>query len=216
MRKNCTTPMNRKDHWNQVYQTKAPDDVSWFQTRPAISLKLIEATGISKDQGVIDVGGGASVLVDCLLDAGFTKLAVLDISAAALEHAKQRLTARAGSVEWFEADVTRFNPPQRFCLWHDRAVFHFLTDKTDREKYVQTLKQTLTSDGHAIMATFAIDGPLKCSGLDVARYDAPRICAELGAGFRLVEQADETHVTPWDAQQKFSYFRFARNATVRP
>ena len=208
--------MNRKEHWNQVYQAKAPDDVSWFQTRPAISLKLIEATGIGKDKGIIDVGGGASVLVDFLLDAGFTKLAVLDISAAALEHAKQRLGASAGNVEWFEADVTGFNPPHRFGLWHDRAVFHFLTDKADRQKYVQTLKRTLTPDGHVILATFATGGPLKCSGLDVARYDAPGICAELGAGFRLVEQVDETHVTPWDTRQKFSGFRFARNAAALP
>lgn len=208
--------MNRKEHWNQVYQTKAPDDVSWFQTRPAISLNLVEAAGIGKDEGIIDVGGGASILVDFLLDAGFTKLAVLDISAAALEHAKQRLGARAGSVEWVEADVTGFNPSRRFNLWHDRAVFHFLTDKADRQKYVQTLKRTLTPDGHVIIATFAIDGPVKCSGLDVARHEARSICAELGAGFQLMEQLDETHVTPWSSEQKFSYFRFARNAGALP
>jgi len=201
--------LNQKEHWNQVYQTKAPDDVSWFQTRPAISLKLIEAAGIGKDEGIIDVGGGASVLVDFLLDAGFTKLAMLDISAAALQHAKQRLGARAGKIEWFEADVTAFNPPHRFNLWHDRAVFHFLTDKADRQKYVQTLKRTLAPDGHIIIATFAIDGPLKCSGLDVARHDAQSISAELGAGFELLEQVDETHFTPWSSEQKFSYFRFA-------
>lgn len=208
--------MNRKEHWNQVYQTKTPDDVSWFQTRPASSLKLVEAAGIGKDEGIIDVGGGASILVDFLLDAGFTKLAVLDISAAALEHAKQRLGARAGSVEWVEADVTGFNPSRRFNLWHDRAVFHFLTDKADRQKYVQTLKRTLTPDGHVIIATFAIDGPVKCSGLDVAGHDARSICAELGAGFQLMEQVDETHVTPWSTEQKFSYFRFARTAAALP
>jgi SAM-dependent methyltransferase len=204
--------MNRKDHWNQVYQTKAPDDVSWFQTRPAISLKLIAASGVGKDAGVIDVGGGASVLVDFLLDAGFTKLAVLDISAAALEHARQRLAKRASLVEWCEADVTTFNPPRRFGLWHDRAVFHFLTDKTDRQKYVEALKRTLVPAGRVIIATFAVDGPLKCSGLEVARYDAPSICAELGADFQLVEQASETHVTPWNTEQKFSYFRFVRTS----
>ena len=124
--------------------------------------------------------------------------------------------ARAGKVEWFEADVTGFNPPHRFGLWHDRAVFHFLTDKVDREKYVQTLKRTLTTDGHVIIATFAADGPLKCSGLDVARYDAPGICAELGAGFQLLEKVDETHLTPWSSEQKFSYFHFARNAAALP
>lgn len=208
--------MNRKEHWNQVYQTKAPDDVSWFQARPASSLKLVEAAGIGKDERIIDVGVGASVLVDFLLDAGFTKLAVLDISAAALEHAKQRLGPRAGRVEWFEADVTAFSPPRQFKLWHDRAVFHFLTDQADREKYVQKLKRTVTPHGHVIIATFAIDGPAKCSGLDVARHDANSICAALGAGFHLMEQVDESHVTPWSSEQKFSYFRFTRNATALP
>ena len=208
--------MNRKEHWNQVYQTKAPADVSWFQTRPGISLKLIEAAGISKNEGIIDVGGGASVLVDFLLDAGFGRLAVLDISAAALEHARQRLGSRASSVGWFEADVTTFNPPRRFGLWHDRAVFHFLTDQADRLKYAQALKETITPAGHVVIATFAMDGPVKCSGLDVSRHDARSICAELGAEFQLLEQVDEIHVTPWSSEQKFSYFRFARNAGALP
>lgn len=208
--------MDRKEHWDQVYQTKAPDDVSWFQTRPAFSLKLIEATGVGKDQGIIDVGGGASVLVDFLLDARFTNLAVLDISTAALEHARRRLDARAGYVEWFEADVTEFRAPQPFYVWHDRAVFHFLTEKTDRRKYVQTLKRALTPGGHVIIAAFAIDGPPKCSGLDVARYDSAGICAELGGEFQLLEQLDETHVTPWHTEQKFSYFHFARKAAPLP
>jgi ubiquinone/menaquinone biosynthesis C-methylase UbiE len=203
--------MNRKEHWEKVYQTKATDDVSWFQTRPAISLKLIEAAGTGKDQGVIDVGGGASVLVDCLLDAGYRQLAVLDISAAALEHARRRLGNRADAVEWQEADVTTFQAARQFGLWHDRAVFHFLTDKADRQRYVETLKRTLTPSGQAVIASFAIDGPLKCSGLEVARYDAAAIGAELGAGFALVEQVDETHTTPWATEQKFSYFRFKRH-----
>ena len=189
-------PMNLKGHWNHVYQTKEHDDVSWYQSRPATSLQLIEACGVGKQEGIIDVGGGASVLVDFLLDAGFTRLAVLDISATALTYAKERLGARAGDVEWFEADVTGFTSPHCFNLWHDRAVFHFLTDKADRQKYVQTLKRTLTPDGHVIIATFAIDGPLKCSGLEVARYDASAIAAELGKGFCLLEQVDETHATP--------------------
>jgi SAM-dependent methyltransferase len=208
--------MNVQEHWNQVYQAKAPNDVSWFQMRPANSLKLIEASSVGKDADIIDVGGGASALVDFLLDAGFSKLAVLDISAAALEHARQRLGRRAGLVQWCEADVTTFIPPRRFGLWHDRAVFHFLTDKADREKYVQTLRRTLVPAGQMIIATFAIDGPLKCSGLDVSRYDATSISAELGADFQILEQVDETHVTPWSAEQKFSYFRFARNAAARP
>jgi SAM-dependent methyltransferase len=209
-------PINLKEHWDHVYQTKEHDDVSWYQSCPATSLKLIAVCGVGKQEGIIDVGGGASVLVDLLLDAGFTRLAVLDISAAALAHAKERLGACASDVEWFEADVTGFTSPHCFNLWHDRAAFHFLTDKADRQKYVQTLKRTLTPDGHVIIATFAIDGPLKCSGLEVMRYDASAIAAELGEGFRLLEQVDETHTTPWGAEQEFSYFRFARSATATP
>lgn len=206
--------MNREVHWNKVYQTKPPDDVSWFQSRPEISLKLIEACGVGKADGIIDVGGGASTLVDCLLDAGFSNLAVLDISAAALEHAKQRLDARAAAVEWIAADVTKFGAPRRFALWHDRAVFHFLTDQTDRRNYVNVLKRTLAEQGHVIIATFAIDGPTQCSGLDVCRYDAGKICGELGSSFRLVEQVDETHITPWQTEQRFSYFRFVRTSAA--
>jgi SAM-dependent methyltransferase len=206
--------MNRKEHWNQVYQTKAPDDVIWYQTRPTTSLQLIEASGVAKDRGVIDVGAGASALVDFLLDAGFTSLAVLDISAAALQHARQRLGVRAAGVEWFEADVTEFSPPHRFGLWHDRAVFHFLTDPADRRRYVETMSRALAPDGHVIIATFAIEGPLKCSGLDVARYDAAALAVELGAGFRLREQVDEIHVTPWSTEQRFNFFRFARVGTA--
>ena len=202
--------MNRTEHWNHVYQTKPPDDVSWFQTRPATSLGLIEACGVGKGDGIIDVGGGVSVLVDFLLDAGYSKLAVLDISAAALDHAKGRLGARADAVDWFAVDVTTFVPTRQFGLWHDRAVFHFLTDKADRQKYVEAMKRTLTPDGHAVIATFATDGPEKCSGLAVSRYDGPAISAELGAGFQLLEQVNETHVTPWKTEQRFSYFRFAR------
>jgi SAM-dependent methyltransferase len=206
--------MNRQEHWNQVYQTKGPREVSWYQTRPGASLRLIEASGVGRDEGIIDVGGGASVLVDFLLDAGFRKLAVLDISAAALEHARQRLGEPAREVAWFEADVTEFNAPQRFGLWHDRAVFHFLTDKADRLKYLKTLTRTLSLDGQVVIATFALGGPLRCSGLEVARYDAPSICAELGEGFELLDQVAETHVTPWGAEQKFSYFRFARKSNA--
>ena len=205
--------MNRTDHWNHVYQTKPPDDVSWFQTRPATSLGLIKACGVGKGDGIIDVGGGASVLVDFLLDAGYSQVAVLDISAAALDHAKGRLGARADAVDWFPADVTTFVPPRQFGLWHDRAVFHFLTEKDDRQKYVDTMKRTLTQDGHAVIATFATDGPEKCSGLSVCRYDAPAISGELSAEFQLLEQVKETHVTPWNTEQRFNYFRFARRET---
>lgn len=201
--------MNRQEHWNQVYQTKATNDVSWYQRRPDISLALIAASGLGKDAGVIDVGGGASTLVDFLLDDAYTPLAVLDISAQALAHSRARLGPRAASVDWFEADVTSFESPRRFGLWHDRAVFHFLTAPEDRRGYVATLKRTLQPGGAVIIATFALDGPPKCSGLEVMRYDESSLLAELGPGFRLEETRRETHVTPWESEQRFSYFRLA-------
>jgi SAM-dependent methyltransferase len=202
--------MNRKEHWNQVYETSAPGDVSWHQTSPASSLNLIAAAAITSDQGVIDVGGGTSVLVDCLLDAGFTQMAVLDVSGVALALTRRRLGARAAAVHWFEADATEFRPPMRFALWHDRAVFHFLTASAERARYVESLKASLVPGGHVIIATFALDGPAKCSGLEVARYDAVGMGAELGAEFCFREQLDETHRTPWQTEQHFSYFRFQR------
>lgn len=204
--------MNRKDHWNRVYRTNAPDDVSWFQAHPTVSLDLIEAAGIAKSDPILDVGGGASLLVDCLLDAGYQKVAVLDISAAAIELARLRLGGRAEPVEWFEADVTEFVSPHPFTLWHDRAAFHFLTGSDDQARYVKALMRALAPGGQAIIGTFATDGPTQCSGLDVARYDAPRLCEVLGREFRLAEQRDETHRTPWNSEQRFSFFRLVRES----
>ena len=200
--------MNRQEHWDQVYRTKGPQEVSWYQRRPDLSLALIAASDIGKDDGIVDVGGGASTLVDCLLEAGYGRLAVLDLSAAALAHARARLGKRAANIEWFEADVTTFDPPHRFGLWHDRAVFHFLTEAKDRRKYVATLRRTLQPGGTVILATFATDGPPKCSGLDVVRYDEPSILEELGEEFSLLEVRRETHLTPWESEQRFIYFRF--------
>ena len=205
--------MDRRDHWNRVYQTKTPDNVSWYQRRPHVSLALVAASGVGKDAGIIDVGGGASVLVDHLLDLDYTNLAVLDLSGAALDASRSRLGARAAAVEWFEADVTSFEPPHRYALWHDRAVFHFLTDADDRARYVTTLRKALQPNGAVIVATFAPDGPPKCSGLDVVRYDELSISAELGDEFQLREVRRETHVTPGKAEQRFNYFRFSSAAT---
>ena len=200
--------MNRQAHWNEVYRTKGAQDVSWFQTEPALSLELIKAAQVSADGGVLDVGGGASVLVDRLLDAGWSQLGVLDISAEALALARARRGARAGRVEWFEADITSFQPPHRFALWHDRAVFHFLTEAADRCAYVAALKRTLMPGGAVIIATFASDGPPQCSGLDVMRYDERTLSAELGADFALREVRNETHRTPWNTEQRFICCRF--------
>ena len=202
--------MERRAHWNQVYATRAADEVGWFQRRPELSLELIAAAGIRKDAGIIDVGGGASTLVDRLLDLGYTTLAVLDIAGAALNVSRTRLGARAAAVEWFEADVTAFEPPRRFGLWHDRAVFHFLTDAQDRTRYVATLRRTLQPDGAVVIATFAPDGPPRCSGLEVMRHDERSIGAELGAEFEFRELRRETHRTPMQTEQRFIYCRFER------
>ena len=204
--------MDRKAHWEHIYQDKLPINVSWYQAEPELSLALIRGTGVASAAPIIDVGGGASVLVDRLLAAGFEKLAVLDISAAAIQHARTRLGKLANRVTWYEADVTAFAPPHAFELWHDRAVFHFLTDREDRKRYVRALKEAVVPDGHVIIAAFAIGGPKKCSGLEIVQYDAARLCDELGGEFELLETRDEMHITPAHAEQKFSFFRFIRKS----
>ncbi len=202
--------MNRKAHWDEVYSNKSPLEVSWYQKEPALSLQLIENTGISTHAAIIDIGGGASILVDRLNERGYQHLAVLDISGNALAYAKKRLASAADHIEWFESDITVFQSPHQFDLWHDRAVFHFLTAATDRERYVETLQRTLKPGGHLIMAAFAIGGPSKCSGLDIVQYDAEKLLAELGSDFTLLEENSETHTTPSDKAQQFAYFRFVK------
>jgi ubiquinone/menaquinone biosynthesis C-methylase UbiE len=196
-----------KDHWEQVYQNKSPLAVSWFQQKPVLSLELIQHTGIVKSSALIDIGGGASTLVDHLLEEGYRNISVLDISSNALSHAQQRLGPRANSVQWIVADITAFKASLKYQVWHDRAVFHFLTDAVDRSAYVAVLKQSLLPGGHVIIAAFAIGGPLKCSGLDIVQYDANKLCTELGTDFELVEETGELHTTPDGRQQKFGYFR---------
>lgn len=203
--------MNRKAHWNQVYSNKSPLEVSWYQKEPALSLHLIETTGISTDAAIIDIGGGASILVDRLNERGYKHLAVLDISGNALAYAKKRLAATE-QIEWFESDITAFQSPHQFDLWHDRAVFHFLTTAADREHYVETLQHTLKPGGHLIMAAFAIGGPSKCSGLDIVQYDAEKLLTELGSNFMLLEECSESHITPAGKEQIFAYFRFIKKS----
>ena len=201
---------DRKTHWDKVYQNKSSLDVSWYQKEPLLSLELIRGAQLAHDEPIIDVGGGASVLVDYLCREGFTNLAVLDISEKALSCAKQRLGDLAQDIEWYESDITQFEAPHPFSLWHDRAVFHFLTDASDRKAYVKVLKQTLLPSGCLIIAAFAIGGPEKCSGLDTVQYDSAKITAELGDEFTLVETRNELHITPTNHAQKFMYFRFIR------
>ena len=202
--------LNRKQHWENVYEGKNPLEVSWYQGTPVNSLRLIQNTGIPHSAAMIDVGGGASLLVDHLLERGYENLSVLDISGSALQAAQKRLGEQASLVKWYEADVTTFAPPHPFTLWHDRAVFHFLTEPRDQEKYVRTLKAALPSGGHIVLAAFAIGGPEKCSGLDIVQYDAPGLLAVLGDDFELLETVQESHVTPANSIQEFSYFRLRR------
>ena len=202
---------DRKEHWEAVYRNKSPLEVSWYQQEPTLSLSLINGVSVPLDAPVIDIGGGASMLVDKLSDAGFTNISVLDVSGAALAHAKQRLAHKANAVHWYEQDVTCFEPPHRFLIWHDRAVFHFLTRSEDRKNYVDVLERSLLPGGHIIIMTFAIGGPEKCSGLDIVQYDADKLTTELGAGFELLETGFEVHLTPSGNQQKFVYFRLVKS-----
>lgn len=201
---------SRKTHWENVYLAKSPRELSWYQEVPSISLQLIHDAELDLDEPIIDIGGGASSLVDHLLNAGHTSLAVLDLSAHALDRARERLGERASEVGWFEEDVTYFEPPQQYSLWHDRAVFHFLTDAGDRQRYLDTLKRALKPNGHVVIGTFAVGGPSKCSGLDIVQYDASKLMAELGDGFKLLEERTETHITPAKNEQKFAYFHLLR------
>ena len=198
--------MENKTHWEQIYHIKEATQVSWYQLHPSLSLKYIQNTGISKSGHIIDVGGGASTLVDHLLDDGFQQVTVLDISAAALEVVQQRLGQRAGSVTWLEADITQTTlPHHEYDIWHDRAVFHFLTEPQGRQRYVDTVREAVRPGGHVIVATFASDGPERCSGLEVVRYDPQSLHSEFGADFELLDSTHEEHHTPFGTEQKFIY-----------
>ena len=204
--------MERREHWENIHATKASDEVSWFEVNPQISFDLIES--VSPERGsVIDVGGGQSFLVDKLLSAGYERVAVLDISSAALESTKERLAEQAGGVAWIHADVTKATDLGTFDVWHDRAVFHFLTDDSDRRAYVDRLTQTLPIGGHFVIGTFGIGGPEKCSGLEIRQYDAEIMQATLGSHFELVRTLDHVHVTPADKEQEFFFGVFRRSQT---
>jgi len=201
--------MTSKTHWENVYSTKAAYSVSWFQPHATLSMQLIRGTGIDHDAAIIDVGGGASILVDDLLAKGYTNLLVLDWSLAALDAAQSRLGSSANRVHWLEADITAaILPTNNYHVWHDRAVFHFLTSREDRRAYVDLVLQSVKSGGHVIIAAFAEDGPTQCSGLPVMRYSVPALQAEFGARFTLLHSQQELHSTPFKTTQKFNYCHF--------
>jgi len=202
--------MTVKQHWDTVYATKGERDISWFEASPVVSLELIEATGLADQTCVLDVGGGESRLVDALLARGVTCIAVLDVAHEALVRAQARLGDKARDVDWIQADVTGAWSWKEVDIWHDRAVFHFLTERADRDSYKARLAKMLKPGGSAILATFAPDGPEKCSGLPVARYSPETRSSELGDVFVLVDARRHTHTTPWGTLQAFQYSRFVR------
>ena len=202
--------MDTKQHWEHIYRTKAERDVSWFEALPAVSLRMIEAAGIDPDTCVIDIGGGDSHLVDTLAAHGLDCLAVLDVSGAALQRARTRLGNVAERLILIEADVASEWSLKPMDIWHDRAVFHFLTGVDDRARYCDHLRQILKVGGNVIIATFALDGPESCSGLPVMRYSPETLSEELGDGFRLVGAEAYDHHTPWGSTQLFQYSRLVR------
>ncbi|WP_372524168.1 class I SAM-dependent methyltransferase [Sulfuricaulis sp.] len=198
--------MSDKSHWEKIYTNKRPAEVSWHQTHLEKSRELIRATGVGHDAKIIDVGGGASTLVDDLLADGFRHITVMDISPTAIQSAQARLGARAREIVWLEADATRGSlPAHHYDVWHDRAVFHFLTDAKDRRRYVDNVSHALKPGGYVIVATFGPNGPLKCSGLDIVRYTSEQLHAEFGEDFQLLRSAVEDHVTPAGKHQEFVY-----------
>lgn len=192
-------------HWNDVYATKADDEVSWFQARPERSLALIREAAPDRASSVIDIGAGTSRLLDALLSEGYRDLTALDISQTALDRLRRRLGPAGEPVEWIAADITKWLPERQWDVWHDRAVFHFLTGTADQDAYIAALSGGLRPGGTAIIATFALDGPEKCSGLPVQRYSGATLADRLGEGFRLISETPEVHVTPRGAVQKFAY-----------
>ena len=198
-----------KKHWETVYETKDPNQVSWTQETPKTSLAFIHSFGLPKTAKLIDIGGGDSKLVDFLLDEGFEDITILDISAKALDKAKQRLGDSADKVKWIVSDVTEFEPATTFDLWHDRATFHFLTTKEQIAKYVNIARKAVK--GYLTISTFSDDGPEKCSGLDIKRYNEETLASELQNGFDKIRCITEDHVTPFNTKQNFLFCSFKRN-----
>ena len=201
---------DRKKHWNRVYEKNLPNEVGWYQDYPKMSLKLIAITEIGADGSIIDIGGGTSKLPGILLDQGYKRLTVLDISGKSIEKAKIQLAENSNRITWIEADVTKFNFKEKFDVWHDRAVFHFLTEVEGRKGYINSLNQALRLNGHLVIGTFGLDAPPKCSGLPVVRYEPETLHHELGNNFDLAETFFENHVTPSGVRQKFIFCRFIK------
>lgn len=198
-------------HWEKVYQSQKPDKVSWYKPHLDLSLDILTHAGLKPSSHIIDVGAGASTLVDDLIKLGVKAVTVLDVSGEALAVSKARLGKQADEIEWVETDITQAKLRKEYYdIWHDRAVFHFLTDAEDRRRYIAGMTEALKPNGQLVMATFSLQGPPRCSGLDVVRHSPETLQVELGNGFRLVESLEEEHRTPFNTVQKFIYCRFQR------
>lgn len=198
----------RKEHWENVYNTKTPKQVSWTQQKPDTSLTLIESCKLEKSAPIIDIGGGDSQLVDHLLELGFRDITVLDISGKALERAKERLGEKAKLVAWIESDITEFEPNRSYSIWHDRATFHFLTEKKEINRYNEIVTGCVTNN--VLIGTFSVNGPLKCSGLEISQYDSKSLNSQFKPAFELQDSFTEDHTTPFDTKQNFVFGRFSR------
>jgi len=201
---------NRKDHWENIYQTKGQQEVSWYQAKPETSLNFIVNSGLPLTAKIIDVGGGDGFLVDCLLELGYTDITVLDISVAAIEKAKARLGHKASDVKWIVSDITDFKPLEQYDLWHDRAVFHFLVNEDEIKSYTKRVSESINQDGTLIIGTFSEQGPKKCSGIEIRQYSEAALTAQFANGFMKTGSLTENHKTPFDTFQNFVFCVFRK------
>ena len=201
---------NTKQHWENVYETKADQEVSWYQESPTTSLELITSLHLEKNAPIIDIGGGNSNLAAELLKDGYTNLSVLDISSNSLERTKDKLGKEADEIQWVVSDVLDFQPKQQFRLWHDRATFHFLTAERDIKKYINIVTRIVKKGGFLIIATFSTSGPKKCSGLDITQYSREKLKTLFGKEFELMKTFEEIHSTPFQTEQNFIYTLFRK------
>jgi len=199
-----------KQHWDNVYNSKAEDELSWFQAYPKSSMEFVKLFNLTSDANIIDIGGGDSHLVDALLDKGYQNIWVLDISASAIERAKKRLGKKASKVHWIVSDVTEFDPPVPFDFWHDRAAFHFLTTENKIYKYVSIAEDAIKKDGYLILGTFSENGPAKCSGLEIKQYSEASMSARFEIAFDRIKCIEEDHITPFNTIQNFLFCSFKK------
>lgn len=200
----------RKAHWEKIYTTRSFEEVSWYQPRPALSLELINDSGLPKSAAILDVGGGDSHLVDVLLEEGYSNLTVLDISSTAIEKAKRRLGEKSAGVNWIVSDITAFEPRESYDLWHDRAALHFLTSKDELDRYVRLLQSSVRANGKLVIGTFSVDGPTKCSGIEIRQYSEESMSELFDPSFRLERTLRQNHITPSGSKQNFLFGTFVK------